>query len=66
MATEIKADLSFAVQNFVGEVGSSQKDKKKFTLEKTENFLITASGKIVSTDEKEEKEEIQIDRKPKS
>lgn len=66
MVTEIKADLSFTIQNFVGEIGSDQKDKKKFTLDETENFLITASGKIVSTDAKQEKEEIQTDRKPKS
>ncbi len=65
-STNIKADLSFAVQKFVSKIGDSEKDNKKYTLEKTENFLITASGRIVSTDEKEEKEEIQIDRKPKS
>ncbi len=66
ISTDIKTDLSFAVQKFVSKTDGSEKDNKKYTLEKTQNFLITASGKIVSTDEKEQKEEQQTNRKPKS
>ena len=57
-SAEIKADLSFSVQKFSSKNADNEKDTKKFTLEKTENFLVTASGKIVNTDEKEQKEEV--------
>ncbi len=55
--TEIKADLTFSVQEFVNENDGTEKDKKKFTLEKTDKYLITASGKIVDTNEDEEEKE---------
>lgn len=58
--TEILSNLAFTTQRFVS---GNEKETNKWSLEKTESFMITDSGKIVNVNEKDVKKQSQIQSK---